>query len=68
VRLPTASWGNMLSSRWGTLLSFEITSIPGMEKSNWTLVWPTVAIFVSVISLSLLGEGLRRALDPGSEA
>lgn len=68
VRLPTASWGNMLSANWGTLLGFNSSFIPGMEKSNWPLVWPTVGVFLSVLSLSLLGEGLRRALDPSSEA
>jgi peptide/nickel transport system permease protein len=68
VRLPTASWGNMLSANWGTLLAFNQSDIPGIEKTNWTLFWPTAFVFVTVLSLALLGEGLRRAIDPRSAA
>jgi ABC-type dipeptide/oligopeptide/nickel transport system permease subunit len=68
VRLPTPSWGNMLSANWGTLLAFDQSEIPGIEKTNWTLFWPTAFVFVTVLSLALLGEGLRRAIDPRSAA
>ncbi len=30
----------------------------------WTLVFPAVAVVVSVVGLNLLGDGLRNALDP----
>lgn len=62
VRLPTASWGNMLSQNWGTLLAFN-QGIPGIERSHWTLFWPTAALFVTVLALALLGDGMRRAID-----
>jgi peptide/nickel transport system permease protein len=66
IKLPTASWGNMLSSAWGTLLVFN----PGNEggfvypKSGWVMAFPSVAIFVTVLCLTLVGEGLRAALRP----
>lgn len=66
VKLPTASWGNMLSSAWGTLLVFN----PGNEgtfvypKSGWVMAFPSVVIFVTVMCLTLVGEGLRAALRP----
>jgi peptide/nickel transport system permease protein len=30
-------------------------------------VWPGIAIFVTVLSFNLLGDGLRDALDPRSK-
>jgi peptide/nickel transport system permease protein len=30
-------------------------------------VWPGLAIFVTVLSFNLLGDGLRDALDPRSK-
>lgn len=68
VRLPTPSWGNMLSANWGTLLAYNQGEIAGIEKTDWTLFWPTAFVFVTVLSLALLGEGLRRAIDPRSDA
>lgn len=67
IRLPTASWGNMLSQNWGTLLSFNQTLQP-VQRTVWTQAFPTAAVFVTVLALALLGEGLRRALDPESSA
>jgi peptide/nickel transport system permease protein len=67
IELPDASWGNMLSTNWGTLL------VPGGQEafaktSAWTSVWPTAAIFVTVFAFALFGEGLRRAFDPHGRA
>ena len=69
VKLPTASWGNLISTNWGTLLVFDpLAENPAtgfyVEKSNWVLACPTVVLLVTVVSLALLAEGIRRALDP----
>jgi len=69
IKLPTASWGNMLSTNWGTLLKFDPSRNPYdvvIGKSNWVLFWPTAALFLTVIALTLFGEGVRRALEPGA--
>lgn len=50
---PAPSWGSMLNSAQRFL-----TNAP------WMAIWPGLAIFVSVISFNLLGDGLRDALDP----
>ena len=50
---PSPSWGSMLNSAQRFL-----TSAP------WMAVWPGLAIFLSVLSFNLLGDGLRDALDP----
>jgi peptide/nickel transport system permease protein len=52
---PTPSWGSMLNSAQRFL-----TNAP------WIAVWPGVAIFFTVLSFNLVGDGLRDALDPRS--
>lgn len=52
---PTASWGNMISSA-NSLIDFQ--------KRPWLWIPPGVAIFLTVISINLLGDGLRDAIDP----
>jgi peptide/nickel transport system permease protein len=50
---PDPSWGSMLNSAQRFL-----TDAP------WMAIWPGLAIFLSVLSFNLLGDGLRDALDP----
>ena len=33
-------------------------------NAPWMAVWPGLAIFLTVLSFNLLGDGLRDALDP----
>lgn len=49
--LPT--WGNILSE-----------GRPYMVLAPWTSIFPGVAIILTVLSLNLLGDGLRDLLDP----
>jgi peptide/nickel transport system permease protein len=35
-----------------------------MQQALWLSIAPGVAIFVTVLAFNLLGDGLRRALDP----
>jgi peptide/nickel transport system permease protein len=70
VKLPTPSWGNLLGSNFGSLLNFDPFSSGTTSTyvtSNWTLVWPSLALFLTVLFLSLVGDGLRNALDPRSD-
>ncbi len=53
VQPPTASWGQMLSDAVNT---FEID--PAF------MIIPGLAIFVTVLSFNLFGDGLRDAFDP----
>ncbi len=54
VQPPKASWGNMLSN----LTQKQIESMP------WLWIPAGLAIFVTVMSFNILGDGLRDALDP----
>jgi peptide/nickel transport system permease protein len=68
VKLGTASWGSLLSDSWGTLLVFNPTSAsPQTVKNDWLLLWPSLALFLTVLCLALVGDGLRNALDPRRE-
>ena len=48
VRPPVASWGNMLSGSMDLVWSTPLLSL-----------WPGLAIFVTVLAISLLGDGLN---------
>jgi peptide/nickel transport system permease protein len=50
---PAPSWGSMLNAAQRFLVN-----------APWMAVWPGVAIFLTVLSFNLLGDGLRDALDP----
>jgi peptide/nickel transport system permease protein len=50
---PTPSWGSMLNIAQAYL-----------GKAPWMAMWPGLAIFMTVLSLNLVGDGLREVLDP----
>ncbi|MDZ4859672.1 MAG: ABC transporter permease [Candidatus Hydrogenedentes bacterium] len=51
---PTASWGEILSQSKTYL----------MRGAWWLVVFPGLAIFVTVTAFNLVGAGLRDAMDP----
>lgn len=53
VPAPAASWGNMLQA---SKLVFS--------KAPWTMICPGLAVILCVLSLNLLGDGLRDFMDP----
>ena len=53
VRPPTPTWGSML--RTGSQL---------LETAPWLAFGPGIAIFLTVLAFNVVGDGLRRALDP----
>jgi peptide/nickel transport system permease protein len=53
VQPPTPTWGNMLKN--AQML---------MNRAPWTAIFPGLMIFVSVIAVNFVGDGLRDALDP----
>jgi len=69
VRLGTASWGSMLAQAWGTLLNYNPNQGSAVAGASSTIVKfaPAIALFVTVLCLALIGDGLRSALDPRSE-
>ncbi|MGH3383178.1 MAG: ABC transporter permease [Nocardioidaceae bacterium] len=52
IRPPTATWGGMLSE------AVAFYTMPHF------MLWPGMAIFVTVLAFNLFGDGLRDALDP----
>jgi ABC-type dipeptide/oligopeptide/nickel transport system permease subunit len=55
IKLPTASWGNLLSSA-----TEFYTSVPLL------MLWPGLAVLLTTLAFNLLGDGLRDAFDPRS--
>jgi peptide/nickel transport system permease protein len=53
VRPPTATWGGMLSD-----------AVHFYQVAPFFMVFPGLAIFVTVLAFNLFGDGLRDALDP----
>jgi ABC-type dipeptide/oligopeptide/nickel transport system permease subunit len=53
IKLPTASWGNLLAAGQPFL-----TSRPEL------ILWPGIALILTTLAFNLLGDGLRDAFDP----
>ena len=53
VKPPTPTWGNMLFD------SKNVTTV-----APWTVFFPGLMIFVTVVCVNFLGDGLRDAFDP----
>ena len=53
VQVPTPSWGNILTS-----------GMHYIESAWWLMLFPGLAILITVLSYNLLGEGIREILDP----
>ncbi|RLQ92363.1 nickel transporter permease [Falsibacillus albus] len=50
---PAAEWGKMLADSRQYLI-----------QAPWTMIFPGLAIMVTVLGFNLMGDGLRDALDP----
>jgi peptide/nickel transport system permease protein len=55
IQPPTAEWGSMLNDARDYWLT-----------APWALLFPGLAISITVLGFNLLGDGLRDALDPKS--
>jgi peptide/nickel transport system permease protein len=53
IQPPVPSWGNMLED-----------ATQDMAIAPWAAIFPGLAIFLAVVSINFIGDGLRDALDP----
>jgi peptide/nickel transport system permease protein len=53
IQPPTPSWGNLLSNAQTHL-----------TKHPWLAIFPGVMIFLTIIAINYIGDGLRDAFDP----
>ena len=53
IQPPTASWGNMLTNAESYFY-----------HSFWLVIWPGIAIFVTVLASNIFGNAIRDAFDP----
>lgn len=54
VQPPTPTWGNMLRNAQDEML----------RGNMWMAIFPGLMIFITVLSINYMGDGLRDALDP----
>lgn len=54
---PNATWGNMLTGSQSSVV---------IRDYWWRWVFPALALGLSTISINLIGDGLRNAIDPKS--
>jgi ABC-type dipeptide/oligopeptide/nickel transport system permease subunit len=57
IRPPTASWGQMISD-----------ATPIFNTAWWYMVFPGVALLLTVLAFNLVGDGLLDALNPRGES
>jgi peptide/nickel transport system permease protein len=55
VQPPTPSWGQMIA-----------TASPIFDSAWWYMLFPGVALVLTVLAFNLVGDGLQDALDPRS--
>jgi oligopeptide transport system permease protein len=53
IQPPESSWGSLISN-----------GVETMEEYPWLLIFPGLALSITLFSLNFLGDGLRDALDP----
>jgi peptide/nickel transport system permease protein len=53
IQPPTPSWGNLLESAWEHMITHP-----------WLAVFPGLMIFLTIIAINYIGDGLRDAFDP----
>lgn len=53
IQPPTPSWGNLLGN-----------AQDHMDKHPWLAIFPGLMIFLTLISINYIGDGLRDAFDP----
>jgi len=53
IKLPTASWGNLLA-----------TAPEFYTSQPWLMIWPGAAALFTTLAFNLLGDGMRDAFDP----
>jgi peptide/nickel transport system permease protein len=68
IGLPDASWGNLISANYGTLLvpggPHAYTDTLFVRTTYLTTLWPALLVVLTVVAFTLFGEGVRNALDP----
>jgi peptide/nickel transport system permease protein len=57
VQPPTASWGQMIAA-----------ATPVFDSAWWYMLFPGLALVVTVLAFNLVGDGLQDALNPRAES
>src|SRR5207245_2107286 len=70
IQLPYATWGNIISTNYGTLLNpggpHASSDSQFIHTTYLITLWPSLLLFLTVVAFTLFGEGVRNAVDPRS--
>jgi len=55
INEPTPTWGNMLTGANNSVV---------LRQQWWRWVFPAIALVTTTLSINILGDGLREAMDP----
>ncbi|MCL2216715.1 MAG: ABC transporter permease subunit [Defluviitaleaceae bacterium] len=58
VSEPTPSWGNMLTGANNTIV---------LRQFWWRWIFPAIALTTVTLSINIIGDGLREAIDPRAQ-
>lgn len=57
-------YGGQALDSWGALVKQGIDEAGGSFERHWLVLWPSLAMCLTLLALNALGSGLRDALDP----
>ena len=60
----TVEWQGRPLESWGALINYGREALGNNGEFWWLLLWPSVAMSLTLFSLNFLGDGLRDAFDP----
>lgn len=60
----SVEWDGQPLESWGALVNYGRESLGAGGQNWWLLVFPSIAMSVTLFSMNFLGDGLRDALDP----
>lgn len=63
IGLPV-QYNNTTLDSWGALVRFGMSSLGESGENWWLLVFPALAMVITLFSLNCVGDGLRDSLDP----
>ncbi|MFI4860320.1 MAG: hypothetical protein ACIAXF_06535, partial [Phycisphaerales bacterium JB063] len=64
VEAPMPSWGQLASKGVGELPSIAMPELP---FNWWLLVFPSVLLGLTLMSLNFMGDALRERFDPRTD-
>jgi len=63
----SVQYGGRNLESWGSLVDYGVQALGRDGSTSWLLVWPSIAMVLTLFGLNAFGDGLRDAFDPRAE-